>query len=225
MLKITKGLNSWSIFFFFRIYSNADQVYLLITTNLIIKFQGAIFNSFWDSFWQGKMPKFTKGHYSYIFFRIYSKVYQVIYSSLPINSPSFKALVQTVFEIFWQGKSAQNYKGHNSWFFFFFFFFFFSEFIQSLLRSSTHHYQSIYAGGIKSIPIPAANPSVVLHIGSSPPPQPLIPFPRTDERPRSNMLLKLFRSWGHKTYSYSSGKSPCSASYRKKPPLPPPHPH
>ena len=62
-------------------------------------------------------------------------------------------------------------------------------------------------------------------------PSPATPFPltpgrtdgRTDERPRSNMLLKLFRSWGHKTYSYSSGKSPCSASYRRKP-LPPPTP-
>ena len=46
------------------------------------------------------------------FFKIYLKVNQVIYSSLKINSPSFKALAPTVFEIFrWQGKNAQNYKG------------------------------------------------------------------------------------------------------------------
>ena len=32
-----------------------------------------------------------------VFFRIYSKVYQVIYSSLPIYSSNFKALVLIVF--------------------------------------------------------------------------------------------------------------------------------
>ena len=43
------------------------------------------------------------------FFRIYSKVNQVIH--LPIDSPSFKALAPTVFEkLSWQGKNAQNYK-------------------------------------------------------------------------------------------------------------------
>ena len=46
------------------------------------------------------MPKFTRGHE--IFFRIYLKVNQVIYSSLPINSLSFKAAAPTIFE------------GHNS---------------------------------------------------------------------------------------------------------------
>ena len=35
-----------------------------------------------------------------IFFRIYSKVNQVIWSSLSINLPSFKALAPTLFEIF-----------------------------------------------------------------------------------------------------------------------------
>ena len=47
---------------------------------------------------KGKVPKFTKGHE--IFFRIYSKVNQVINLPFPINSPSFKALAPTVFEIF-----------------------------------------------------------------------------------------------------------------------------
>ena len=35
------------------------------------------------------------------FFRIYSKVNQVIYSSLPINISNFKALASIVFEIFY----------------------------------------------------------------------------------------------------------------------------
>ena len=35
-----------------------------------------------------------------IFFRIYKKINQVIYSSLPINSPTFKSLALIVFEIF-----------------------------------------------------------------------------------------------------------------------------
>ena len=35
-----------------------------------------------------------------IFFRIYSKVNQVFYSSIPIHSPNFKALALIVFEIF-----------------------------------------------------------------------------------------------------------------------------
>ena len=42
-----------------------------------------------------KMPKVTKGHE--VFFRIYSKVNQVIYSSIPIYLPGFKALASIVF--------------------------------------------------------------------------------------------------------------------------------
>ena len=58
----------------------------------------------------------TKGHNSWIFcFRIYSKVNQVIFSSLPIYSLSYEALAPTVFEIFcWQGKMPKFTKGHSS---------------------------------------------------------------------------------------------------------------
>ena len=60
-----------------------------------------------------KMPKIKKGHNWWsIFSEFNSKVIQVLYSSLQINSPSSKAQAPTVFEIFcWQGKNAQNYKG------------------------------------------------------------------------------------------------------------------
>ena len=68
---------------------------------------------------------------------IYSKVNQVVYSSLQIHSPHFMALALT-FEIFcWQGKNAQNHKGPLLMKYF-------SEFLQKLIRSSTHHYKSIY---------------------------------------------------------------------------------
>ena len=49
------------------------------------------------------------------FFRIYSKVNQVIYSSIPIYSLSFKALASIAFEIFcWQEFIHIFSKGHNS---------------------------------------------------------------------------------------------------------------
>ena len=63
---------------------------------------------------------------------------QVIYSSLPIYSSSFKAPASIVFEIFCsQGKHAQIYKGPLLTKYF-------SEFTKKLIRSSTHHYQSIH---------------------------------------------------------------------------------
>ena len=46
------------------------------------------------------MPRFTKAITHEIVIGIYSKVDQVIDSSLPINSPSFKALAPTVLKIF-----------------------------------------------------------------------------------------------------------------------------
>ena len=47
-----------------------------------------------------QMLKMTRGH-KIVLFRIYSKVNQVIYSSLPIYSLNFKALASIVFEIFY----------------------------------------------------------------------------------------------------------------------------
>ena len=97
MSQITKGHNSWSIFQnFFKSWSG----HLLITTNPFTKFQGSSSNSF---------AKITKGHYSRSIFKISSKVNQVVYSSLPVYSSSFKALASIDFEIFcWQVKNAQN---------------------------------------------------------------------------------------------------------------------
>ena len=47
------------------------------------------------------MPKITKGHITQeVFFKISSKVNQVVYSSLPVYSSSFKDLASMVFEIF-----------------------------------------------------------------------------------------------------------------------------
>ena len=99
MPKLTKGHYS---------YPEAIGPYnfLLITTNLFIKLWGSNSNSIWDILLTRENAQIQ------IFFRIYSKVNQVIYSSLPINLSSFKSLVPTVFEIFcWQGKNAQNYNG------------------------------------------------------------------------------------------------------------------
>ena len=58
------------------------------------------------------MPNITKGHNSRSIFENFSKVNQVVYSSLPVYSSSFKALAPMVFEVCClQGKNAQNFKG------------------------------------------------------------------------------------------------------------------
>ena len=46
-----------------------------------------------------KCPKLQRGLYHEVFFRIYSKINQVIYLSLPIFSPNIKALAAMSFEI------------------------------------------------------------------------------------------------------------------------------
>ena len=102
MPKITKGQNSWSIFF--KINSKVNQV----TTNLFIKFQGSSLNSFLDILLtREKCQNLQRAITHEIFFKIYSKVNQIIYLLLPINSPGFNTLAPTVFEIFcWQGKNG-----------------------------------------------------------------------------------------------------------------------
>ena len=71
--------------------------FLLITTNLFIKLWGSSSNSIWDILLtRKKCPNLQNAITLEILFRIYSKVNQVIYSSLPINSLSFKAPVPTV---------------------------------------------------------------------------------------------------------------------------------
>ena len=68
-----------------------------------------------------------------------SKVNQVIFSSLPIYSSSYEALAPTGFlDILLTMEKRPNLQRaitHEM---------FFSEFIQKLIRSSTHHYQSIH---------------------------------------------------------------------------------
>ena len=85
---------------FFRIYSKVNQViYSSLPINLpsFKALAPTIFSYFADKV---KMPNITKGHNHEVFFRIYSKVNLVIYSSLPIYSSGFKVLALIVFEIF-----------------------------------------------------------------------------------------------------------------------------
>ena len=72
--------------------------YLLITSYLFIKLWGSSSNSIWDILLtKEKCPNLQRAITHEIFFRIYSEVNQVIYSPLPIKSPSFKALAPIVF--------------------------------------------------------------------------------------------------------------------------------
>ena len=62
-----------------------------------------------------KWPNLSRAIIHEFFFRIYSKVIQVIYLHLPINAPCFKALAPTIFEIFADNvKMPKISKGHNS---------------------------------------------------------------------------------------------------------------
>ena len=67
-----------------------------------------------------KMPKVTRAITHEVFFRIYSKVIHVIYLSIPIHSPGFKALALIAFEIFCRqdfihifSKDNNSGNGHN----------------------------------------------------------------------------------------------------------------
>ena len=116
MPKITKGHNSLSIFFFQNLF-RSSLGHLLITTNPFTKFQGSSSSIFFRYFADKvKMPKITKGHNSRSIFQIYSKVNQVVYSSLPVYSPSFTTLALTVFYIYFADKvkMPKISKGHNS---------------------------------------------------------------------------------------------------------------
>ena len=63
-----------------------------------------------------KMPKMTKSITQEVLFKIYLKVNQVIYSSLPIYSLNFKALASIVFffNILLTRFHSNVLKGHNS---------------------------------------------------------------------------------------------------------------
>ena len=111
MPKITKGHNSWSNFQHFI----QKLGHLFITNNLFIKFQGSSFNSFWDILLtREKCPNLQRAITQGIFFRIYSKVNQVIYSSLSINSLSFMALAPTILRHYADKVKMPSYKVYSS---------------------------------------------------------------------------------------------------------------
>ena len=95
--------------------------FLLITTNLFIKLWSSSSNSIWDILLtREKCPNLQRAITHEIFFRIYLKVNQAVYSSLQVYSSSFKTLASISFEIFcWQdcihifSKGNISGKGHN----------------------------------------------------------------------------------------------------------------
>ena len=114
MPQITKDHN-YEVFF--RISSKVNQVIYSSLQIHLLTFKALALAIFETVCWQGKKcPKLQRAITQEAFFKISSKVNQVVYSSLPVYSSSSKALVPMVFEILcWQDKIAQNYKGHNSW--------------------------------------------------------------------------------------------------------------
>ena len=79
-------------------------------------FQGSSSNSFCDILLtRYKCPKLQRAITQEVFFKISSKVNQVVYSSLPVYSSIFKALASILYEIFcWQDCVHIFSKGHNS---------------------------------------------------------------------------------------------------------------
>ena len=62
-----------------------------------------------------KCPRLQRAITHEVFFRIYSEVIQVIYSSIPNHLPGFKALTLILFEILcWQDYIPIFSKGRNS---------------------------------------------------------------------------------------------------------------
>ena len=112
MPKFTKGHYSLNIF---QNLFKSKPGHLLVITNHFTKFQDSSFNSFWDILLtRKKCPNLQRAINHEIFFRIYSKVNQVISSS--INSPNFKALAPTVFRYFVDKvKMPKVTEGQNSW--------------------------------------------------------------------------------------------------------------
>ena len=102
MPKLTKGHCSRGIFqnLFKSLSGNLPNI-----TNQFTKFQVSSSNSFFRYLADKvKCPKLQRAITHEILFRIYSKVYQAIYSSLPIYSSSFKAPASVVFEIYFADK-------------------------------------------------------------------------------------------------------------------------
>ena len=104
------------------------------------------------------MPKITKDHNSWSFFKTYSKVNHVVYPSLPIYFSSFKALALIVCEIFcWQdsiyifqravtqkrGKILWRKKIRASFLFFFFLFVFFMRNSYKKFQNGSMHVSKV----------------------------------------------------------------------------------
>ena len=174
---------------FFRIYSKVNQVIYSSLQIHSTSFKALALTVFEIFCWQGKNALNNKGPpLKKYFSKFYSKVNQVIYSSLPVYSSSFKALASIVFEIFcWQdcihifSKDHNSGKGHNpvkkkicvSYFF---------------MRNPYKKFQNSSMYGSK----------VILCIKKRDKRTNRQTDERTDECPRSNMPLQLLRSWGHK---------------------------
>ena len=131
------------------------------------------------------MPKIKRAITHEVFFKIYSKVNQVVYSPLPVYSSSFKALVSIVFEIFcWQDCSHIFSKGHNS---------------GKGHNSVTKKYLSaIFSWGnhIRNFKTVACMVLKLCYASKSMRNRPIDEW--TDKRSWSNMPLQLLGSWGHK---------------------------
>ena len=163
---------------FFRIHSKSP---LLITTNLFTKLWGSSSKSFWDILLtREKCPKLQKAITHEVFFKIYSKVNQVFYSSLPIYASSFKALASIVFfryfadkisSIFFQRAIPQE-RGNNP--------------VKKQIRVSCFFMRNPF----KKFEDSSMYISKVMLSNKK-------RDEWTDEWPRSNMPLQLLRSWGH----------------------------
>ena len=85
---------------FFRIYSKVNQITYLSLPIYSSSFKALALIVFEIFCSQGQYLALQRVITHELFFRIYSKVNQIIKLSLSINSPSFKALAPTVFVIF-----------------------------------------------------------------------------------------------------------------------------
>ena len=113
MLKLSKGHNSRKRRWLFKKF---NQVIYLSSPISWPSFKPLALTVFEIFYWQVKTPKFSKGHNTgKIRWFLKKKINQVIYTSSPINWPSFKSLAQILFEIScWQDFIPIFSKRHNS---------------------------------------------------------------------------------------------------------------
>ena len=101
---------------FFRISSEVHQVIYSSLQIHLLSFMALALTVFEIFCWQGKNAlKLQRVITQEVFFKISSKVNQVVYSSLPVYSSSLESPASIVFEIFcWQDCIHNFSKGHNS---------------------------------------------------------------------------------------------------------------